>query len=110
MRLAVSDPSGCFVAAKMMICAPGLMSMSKAGANAPGAELGRIPVGTGPWGIAVSPDGAWVATANRESARVRRAPNRIDEVRPQHERFLAEDMAAALNCRERQLAVRRGRR
>ncbi len=54
-----------------------VIDVTKAIANAPGAEIGRIPVGTGPWGIAVSPDGAWVATANRESARVDAEGNHI---------------------------------
>jgi DNA-binding beta-propeller fold protein YncE len=34
-----------------------------------GAEIARIPVAIGPWGMALSPDGTLVATANRESAR-----------------------------------------
>jgi DNA-binding beta-propeller fold protein YncE len=46
-----------------------VIDVSKAVANASGAEIARIPVATGPWGLAVSADGAWVATANREDAR-----------------------------------------
>jgi DNA-binding beta-propeller fold protein YncE len=46
-----------------------VISVPKALAGAKDAEIARIPVQTGPWGLAVSPDGAWVATANRESAR-----------------------------------------
>jgi DNA-binding beta-propeller fold protein YncE len=42
-----------------------------------GAEIRRIPVGVGPWGIALSPDGALVATANRESARTGAEGNAI---------------------------------
>jgi DNA-binding beta-propeller fold protein YncE len=34
-----------------------------------GAEIARVPVAVGPWGLAVSPDGALIAVANRESAR-----------------------------------------
>ena len=36
-------------------------------AGDPGAELGRIEVETGPFGLAASPDGALVAVAARES-------------------------------------------
>jgi len=54
-----------------------VIDVAKTLANAPGAEIGRIPVGTGPWGIAVSPDGAWIATANRESARVDAEGNNV---------------------------------
>ena len=36
------------------------------------AEIGRVPVEAGPFGIAVSPDGRLVAAAARESAQVRR--------------------------------------
>jgi YVTN family beta-propeller protein len=54
-----------------------VIDVTKILANAPGAELARIPVGTGPWGIAVSPDGAWVATANRESARADAEGNHV---------------------------------
>jgi len=57
-----------------------VIDVTKALSNAPGAELARIPVGTGPWGIAVSPDGAWVATANRESARVDQEGNHVSLV------------------------------
>jgi DNA-binding beta-propeller fold protein YncE len=35
----------------------------------PGAEIARVPVAVGPWGLAVSPDGGLVAVANREDAR-----------------------------------------
>ena len=34
----------------------------------PHAEIARIPVERGPWGVAVSPDGRLVAVTNRESA------------------------------------------
>jgi DNA-binding beta-propeller fold protein YncE len=34
-----------------------------------GAEVARVPTQTGPFGVAISPDGALAAVANRESAR-----------------------------------------
>jgi DNA-binding beta-propeller fold protein YncE len=46
-----------------------VLDVTRALANDPAAEIARIPVAVGPWGLAVSPDGALVATANRESAR-----------------------------------------
>jgi len=46
-----------------------VIDLQKALAGDPAAEIARIPVGVGPWGLAVSPDGRLVATANRESAR-----------------------------------------
>lgn len=39
-------------------------------AGTPGAEIARIPVERGPWGLAVSPRGGLVAVTNRESAEV----------------------------------------
>ena len=38
-------------------------------AGEPGAEVARVPVETGPFGIAVSPDGRLAAVASRENAR-----------------------------------------
>lgn len=49
-----------------------VISFSQALAGEPGAEIGRVPVQTGPFGIAVSPDGRLVAVASRESARTGR--------------------------------------
>src|SRR5262245_36909572 len=46
-----------------------VIDLDRALAGDPGAEIARIPVAVGPWGLAVSPDGALVAVANRESAR-----------------------------------------
>src|SRR4029450_6099094 len=46
-----------------------VINVAKAIAKDPGAEIARIPVAVGPWGMALSPDGALVAVANRESAR-----------------------------------------
>jgi YVTN family beta-propeller protein len=46
-----------------------VIDVAKALAGDPGAEIARIPVQTGPWGMALSPDGSLVAVANRESAR-----------------------------------------
>ncbi len=46
-----------------------VIDLKRAIAGDQAAEIARIPVATGPWGMAVSPDGALVAVANRESAR-----------------------------------------
>jgi YVTN family beta-propeller protein len=46
-----------------------VIDVARALAGDPAAEIARIPVALGPWGLAVSPDGALVAVANRESAR-----------------------------------------
>ena len=46
-----------------------VIDVARALAGDSAAEIARIPVGLGPWGLAVSPDGALVALANRESAR-----------------------------------------
>ena len=46
-----------------------VIDVAKAIAGDASAELARIPTGVGPWGMALSPDGKLVATANRESAR-----------------------------------------
>jgi len=46
-----------------------VIDVAKALARDPGAEIARIPVAVGPWGMALSPDGSLVAVANRESAR-----------------------------------------
>lgn len=45
-----------------------VISVPKAIAGDPGAEIGRIPVQTGPFGVGASPDGRHVVVANRESA------------------------------------------
>jgi DNA-binding beta-propeller fold protein YncE len=46
-----------------------VIGLARALAGDPGAELARVPVQTGPFGVAVSPDGTLAAVANRESAR-----------------------------------------
>jgi len=46
-----------------------VIDLNRALAGAADAEIARIPVAIGPWGMAVSPDGSLVAAANRESAR-----------------------------------------
>jgi YVTN family beta-propeller protein len=46
-----------------------VINVTRSLAGDAGAEVARISVGVGPWGIAVSPDGGLVAVANRESAR-----------------------------------------
>ncbi len=64
-----------------------VIDVARALAGEPGAEIARIPVGVGPWGIAVSPDGALVAVANRESARTGAEGNTVS--------FLDVEKAAA---------------
>jgi DNA-binding beta-propeller fold protein YncE len=46
-----------------------VISLARALDNGPSAEVARVPVQTGPFGVAVSPDGRLAAVANRESAR-----------------------------------------
>ncbi len=46
-----------------------VLDVKRALAGAAGAEMARIPVAVGPWGLAVSPDGGLIAVANREDAR-----------------------------------------
>jgi DNA-binding beta-propeller fold protein YncE len=76
---------GCFADANAIVVSPrqgglaftanggtddvSVIDLQRAIAADPGAEIARIPVATGPWGMAVSPDGKLVAVANRESAR-----------------------------------------
>ena len=45
------------------------ISLARALKGDPGAEVARVPVQAGPFGLAVSPDGRLCAVANRESAR-----------------------------------------
>lgn len=47
-----------------------VIDVQRALAGDPEAEFFRIPVQAGPFGIAVSPDGKYVATANRESQQI----------------------------------------
>jgi DNA-binding beta-propeller fold protein YncE len=49
-----------------------VIHLSAALSGAPDAEIGRVPVETGPFGLAMSPDGRLVAVAARESMRERR--------------------------------------
>ena len=49
-----------------------VIGLARALAGDPGAELARVPVEAGPFGLAVSPDGSLCAVANRESAPHRR--------------------------------------
>jgi DNA-binding beta-propeller fold protein YncE len=46
-----------------------VISLAQAVRGEPGAEVARVPVQTGPFGLAVSPDGRLAAVANRESAK-----------------------------------------
>jgi DNA-binding beta-propeller fold protein YncE len=46
-----------------------VVDVTRALSGAAGAEIARIPVAVGPWGLAVSTDGGLVAAANREDAR-----------------------------------------
>lgn len=72
-----------------------VLDIKKALANQPGAELARIPVQTGPWGLAVSPDGAWIATANRESARTGVEGNSVSLINVEKAAAGAKDAEAA---------------
>ena len=54
-----------------------VIDLQRALAGDPGAEVARIPVAVGPWGLAVSPDGGLVAVANRENARTGAEGNTI---------------------------------
>jgi len=69
-----------------------VVSLPRALAGEPGAELCRVPVETGPFGIAVSPDGRLVAVASRESARTGREGNTISLI--DAERGIAGDGGA----------------
>jgi DNA-binding beta-propeller fold protein YncE len=76
---------GCFTDANAVVISPkrgglvltanggtddvSVIDLARALAGDPGAEIARVPVAVGPWGLAISPDGALVAAANRESAR-----------------------------------------
>ncbi len=44
-----------------------VLNLDAALSGSPDSEINRIPVETGPFGLAVSPDGKWVAVAARES-------------------------------------------
>jgi DNA-binding beta-propeller fold protein YncE len=54
-----------------------VLDMKRALAGDPNAEIARVAVAVGPWGLAVSPDGALVAVANRENARTGAEGNTI---------------------------------
>lgn len=51
-----------------------VIDVGRALAGDAGAEVARIPVERGPWGLAVSPGGGLVAVTNRESAEGQLAP------------------------------------
>jgi YVTN family beta-propeller protein len=59
------------------------------------AEIARIPVAVGPWGLAVSPDGSLVAVANRESARTGVEGNTISIIDVEKAATGAKDAEAA---------------
>jgi DNA-binding beta-propeller fold protein YncE len=68
------DPNGVAVSADYIFTANGgtddvsVIDLKRALAGDPKAELSRVPVEAGPFGLAVSPDGKLLAAANRESA------------------------------------------
>lgn len=64
-----------------------VIDLKRAFAADPGAEIARIPVATGPWGMALSPDGGLLAVANRESARTGEEGNTVS--------FISVEKAAA---------------
>ena len=55
----------------------GVIDVQRALSGDPTAEIFRIPVQTGPFGVGVSPDGKYVASANRESQRTGKEGNTI---------------------------------
>jgi DNA-binding beta-propeller fold protein YncE len=57
-----------------------VIALPRALAGDTGAELARVPVQTGPFAVAVSPDGALAAVASRESARTGREGNTVSFV------------------------------
>ena len=59
------------------------------------AEIHRIPVQTGPFGMAVSPDGKYVASANRESQRTEIEGNTISIIDVQKAIAKAKDAEVA---------------
>jgi DNA-binding beta-propeller fold protein YncE len=69
------DPNGVAVSGNFIFTGNGgtddvsVIDLQRALAGDRGAEVARVPVETGPFGLAVSPDGKVLAVANRESAR-----------------------------------------
>src|SRR5215213_6022206 len=69
------DPNGVAVSGDYIFTGNGgtddvsVIDLQRALAGDPKAEVARVPVETGPFGLAVSPDGKLLAVANRESAR-----------------------------------------
>ena len=72
-----------------------VIDLARALARDSGAEIARIPVAVGPWGLAVSPDGALVATANRESARTGVEGNTVSFVDVEKAAAAAKDAEVA---------------
>ncbi len=87
MPVGAPDPNfGCFPCTNGIVISPvgggylftanggtsdvSVIDIKRALAGDPEAEFFRIPVQTGPFGMGVSPDGKYVATANRESQQV----------------------------------------
>jgi DNA-binding beta-propeller fold protein YncE len=68
------DPNGVAISSNYIFTANGgtddvsIIDLKRALAGDPKAELARVPVEAGPFGLAVSPDGKLLAAANRESA------------------------------------------
>ena len=68
------DPNGVAVSDRYIFTGNGgtddvsVIDLKRALAGDPNAELARVPVEAGPFGLAVSPDGKLLAVANRESA------------------------------------------
>jgi YVTN family beta-propeller protein len=62
------------------------------------AEIMRIPVQTGPFGIATSPDGRWVVSANRESQKMAFEGNTISIIDVNRAR-LGDSMAEVARVR-----------
>jgi DNA-binding beta-propeller fold protein YncE len=71
-----------------------VISIARALRGDPNTEVARVPVQTGPFGLAVSPDGRLAAIANRESARTGVEGNTISLI--DIARAAADDEAAEL--------------
>lgn len=73
----------------------GVVDVQRFLAGHPDAEVHRVPVQTGPFGMAVSPDGRYVASANRESQRTEVEGNTVSILDAQKAIAKAKDAEVA---------------
>ena len=73
----------------------GVVDVQRFLSGGPDAEVHRIPVQTGPFGMAVSPDGKYVVSANRESQRTEVEGNTISIIDVQKAIAKAKDAEVA---------------